>query len=166
MKRLIATLVLVAAPILGACSGDNKVGNESLLNVKDQVGSRLGAATTTTAPPATTTSVASLGIGRPTTTRPTGTTTVAEFVITINGDSSGKSQFEPNTATVFTNYKVRWQNSDAKARSVVFDEGGHAGSGDIAPGASWTTTFSSPGTYHYTDGTRPYAVASITVVAR
>jgi plastocyanin len=166
IRRSFVLVVIALALVVAACGGSNKVGNDSLLNVKDQAGKQLGAATTTTAPPATSTTLASIGIGRPTTTvAPTATTTVREFVIAINGDKSGKSQFDPNSGTVFTNFNVRWQNNDTVARSVVFDDGSKR-SGDIAPGKSWTTTFATAGNFHYTDGTRPFAVASITVVAR
>jgi plastocyanin len=170
VRRALLLLTVAALAVSAvACGGSNKVGSNSLLNVKDQVQKdRLGAATTTTAPAATTTSAASLGIGRATTTAKSTETTVArELVILINSDKAGgASQFEPNSASVYTNYPVRWQNNDTVTRSVVFDGGTKPPSGDIAPGKSFTTTFASPGTYHYTDGTRPYAVASITVAAR
>jgi plastocyanin len=168
MRRPVLLVLVLVALTAAACGGSNKVGDKSLLNVKDQLpkGGRLGAATTTTAPAATTTVVASLGIGRATTTAPpTASTAVRELVITINGDTSGHSQFEPNSATVFTGFPVRWQNNDTVTRSVVLDDGSKR-SGDIGAGKSWTTTFSTAGTFHYSDGTRPFAVASVTVVAR
>ena len=163
MKRVLAALVV--ALTLAACGGDSKVGDDALLNVKDQIPKdRLGAATTTTAGPSTTAGSANLGI-RNTTTRPPVATTIPEIVIAINGDRSGGTQFEPNNATVYPNFVVRWNNKDTVARSVVFDDGTKR-SPSIPPGGSWSTTFAKPGTYTYQDGTRPYAVGSVTVVAR
>lgn len=164
MTRIVG--VAVAVLLLAACSGDSKVGDEQLLNVKDQIPEgRLGAATTTTAGPTTTAGNANLGI-RNTTTRPPTSTTVAEIVVTINGDRSGAaSQFEPNSVTVYPNFIVRFHNKDTVARSVVFDDGSKR-SPSIPPGQSWATTFAKPGTYTYQDGTRPYAVGAVNVVAR
>src|SRR5438105_4752753 len=52
MIFLLAGLALVTS---GACGSDNKVGDQSLLNFKEQANNRLGETTTTTAPPTTTT---------------------------------------------------------------------------------------------------------------
>jgi len=46
---------------------------------------------------------------------------------------------------------------------VVSDTGAFD-SGPIAPGATWNYTANTVGTYHYHDGTRPYAVAYFEVV--
>ena len=164
MKHVL--IALAVALTLAGCSSNSKVGNDSLLNVKDQIPkNRLGAATTTTAGPVTTVGNAGLGI-RDTTTRPPTSTTVPEVVVAINGDRSGaSSQFEPNSVTVYPNFVVRWMNKDTVARSVVFDDGSKR-SPSIAPGQSWSTTFAKTGTYTYQDGTRPYAVGAVTVVAR
>ena len=168
-RRPIAALaVLAAVTLLVACGGSTKVGSNALLNVKDQVSkNRLGEGTTTV-PVVTTTSIAPAALAvRPATTRPTATTVAHEQVITINADrSSAASQFDPNSATVYANYPVRFQNNDSVARSVVLTNGDLRRSPSIAPGQSWTTQFAAAGTYSYQDGTRPYAVGSITVVAR
>jgi plastocyanin len=169
-RPLVAVLLALAiTSILGACGGSNKVGNNALLNVKDQVSKNRLGERTTTVPVETTTSLATAALGvRPATTKPPTATTVAhEQVITINADrSAAASQFDPNTATVYTNYPVRFQNNDTVARSVVVTNGDQRRSPSIAPGQSWTTQFAAAGTYNYQDGTRPYAVGSITVVAR
>jgi plastocyanin len=164
MKRVVLAIAVVF--MLVGCSSNSKVGDDALLNVKDQIPkNRLGAATTTTGGPSTTAASAGLGI-RNTTTRPPTTTTIPEVVVTINGDRSGAaSQFEPNSVTVYPNFVVRWTNKDAVARSIVFDDGSKR-SPSIAPGQSWTTTFPKTGTFTYQDGTRPYAVGAVTVVAR
>ena len=163
---------VLALTVLAACSSDSKVGDESLLNVKDEVAKqRLGERTTTTAAPVTTAPGAKVGLGAaPTTVKPQATATTAaaakEYVITINGDRSGAaSQFDPNNATVYVNYPVRFQNNDTSPRSVVSNENKFR-SPSIPPGGSWTLTLPTPGQYNYQDGTRPYAVGSIRVVAR
>jgi plastocyanin len=165
---LAAVLVMVT---LAACSSDSKVGDDSLLNVKDEVAKqRLGERTTTTAAPSTTAPGAKVGLGAATTTtKPKAVTTAPaakEYVITINGDRSGAaSQFDPNNATVYVNYPVRFQNNDTSPRSVVSNENKFR-SPAIPPGGSWTLTLPTPGQYNYQDGTRPYAVGSIRVVPR
>jgi len=170
MSRRTSAIAVALLALVGACGGSNKVGNNSLLNVKDKVPTcRVGECTTTTPAPAaasatSTTATANVAIRPSTTKPPTATTVVREQVITINSDkASTAGQFDPNSATVFTGYPVRFQNNDTVARSVVFSD---RRSPDIAPGKSWTTTFASPGAFPYQDGTRPYATGSIQVVAR
>lgn len=174
MSKSVRTIValILAVSALAACSGDSKVGDESLLNVKDEVAKqRLGERTTTTVPPTTAPAAAKVGLGQaPTTARPQAVATTApaakEYVITINGDrSAAASQFDPNNATVYVNYPIRFQNNDSAPRSVVSNDNKFR-SPSIAPGASWVLTLSAPGQYAYQDGTRPYAVGTITVVAR
>ena len=58
---LLAGLALVTS---AACGSDNKVGDQSLLNFKEQAGNRLGETTTTTAAATTTTAQ---GVVTPTT---------------------------------------------------------------------------------------------------
>jgi plastocyanin len=165
-RRVLIAVVVLLGAAAAACGGDNKVGSEGLLNVRDQVNAqRLGQATTTI--PATSTSLARLGL-KPSTTAPP-TTAVSETVITINSDTSGAAaQFTPNQAPAYVNQQVRWVNNDTKVRWLKFTEGVLQGqrSPDIAPGQSWATRFGSPGRLRYEDGTRPYAVGYVTVVAR
>lgn len=164
--------LLLAGLALAACSSDSKVGDEALLNVRDEVAKeRLGERTTTTIPPTTVAGAAKVGLGAPaTTTAPKAAVTTApvvnERVITINGDRSGaESQFDPNTVTVFVNYAIRFQNNDSVARSVVSNENNFR-SPSIPPGGSWVLKIPTPGRYNYQDGTRPYAVGEIVVQAR
>lgn len=174
-SKLVRTVIslALATVVLAACSDDSKVGDDALLNVKDEVAKeRLGERTTTTAPPTTVAGAGKVGLGAATTTTaPKAAVTTApaaarEYVITINGDkSAAASQFDPNSATVYVNYPIRFQNNDAVARSVVSNENKFR-SPAIPPGESWTLTIPAPGTYNYQDGTRPYAVGSIRVVPR
>ncbi|HZN15134.1 MAG TPA: hypothetical protein VFB78_12735 [Acidimicrobiales bacterium] len=163
MRVVLAALTV--ALIATGCSSNNKVGDDSLLNVKDQVNPQLGKATTTIA--STETSVA-LAI-KSTTTLPPTTVPRNEVLISINGDSSGaEAQFTPNQAPTYAGEPVRWVNHDTKVRWIKFTEGSRARerSPDIAPGQSWAISFAVPGKVRYEDGTRPYAVGYITVVAK
>jgi plastocyanin len=171
-SRYLMVLVLLASLVLAGCGSDNKVGDESLVNFKDQAQERLGARTTTTAGPATTVAErgGQLGVGgATTTTRPTATTAPAPkqqtFEIDINSDNAGATQFDPAAARVFKGTVVTWTNKDAVARSVEADNGAFR-SPSIPPGGTFTLTANTPGSFNYHDGTRPYAVASLEVVNR
>jgi plastocyanin len=83
-------------------------------------------------------------------------------VVKINSDAAG-SAFEPTVVEVKPGARVQWVNKDTVKRSVVSDKQGLFASGPLAPGASWTYTVKTPGTFNYHDGTRPYAVGQIVV---
>lgn len=171
MKRFVFVLVLVAlAAGLAGCGKDNKVGDDKLLNFEDQANARLGS-TTTTAPPAetttsTTTGGNKAGVGQTTTTvkQATTTTQVPAFEIVIKGDDSA-TQFNPAEASIFVNTVVRWTNQDTVARSVRASDRSFI-SPSIPPGGTFTWRFTKTGRVNYADGTRPYAVGALEVVAR
>jgi plastocyanin len=71
--------------------------------------------------------------------RPTTTTTVEAY------DGRG---FEPKTITVAPGTTVRWVNH-GKERHTVTSRDGLFDSGELSPGASYSVTFTRPGTYHY-----------------
>lgn len=182
-KRFILLTLLVFSLVgLTACGEDNKVGEGVDLNIKDQVNNqRLGAATTTTtAVPTETSAPQSAAVGRATTTTsttaPPATTTTAEATTTtakapptleiaINGDGGGKSQFDPSQARVFVGSTVTWTNTDSVPRSVEADDRTFT-SPSLAPGESFTYKADKVGRFNYHDGTRPYAVAALEVLAR
>jgi plastocyanin len=62
--------------------------------------------------------------------------------------SAKDDRFDPPTLNVQPGTTVRFTNSGAHPHTVT-DRGGKFDSGDVAPGASYTVTFQSPGTYHY-----------------
>lgn len=160
---MVIAIALVAALATG-CGSDTKVGSGVDLNLKDAAGdTRLGERTTTTA---TTAPGQALGVGQnTTTTRPPPTTAPAGFEIAINSDNASQSQFHPSQARVFVGTTVRWVNRDVQPRSVVAD-GGAFESPSLVPGQAYVYTANTPGRFDYHDGTRPYAVASLEVVAR
>ena len=158
---LVATLAL----LLVACGESNEVGggvgevDESKTNV-----TRLGE---TTAPPETTTTTGSgpttTAKGQPTTTATTAKP-AASIEIIIQSDTKG-SPFVPTVAQVLQGSTVRWKNTDSVARSVVFSDESYD-SGPIAPGGTAEYAANRVGNINYTDGTRPYAVASLRVEPR
>jgi plastocyanin len=170
--RVLVIAVCGATLLLSACGGDNKVGDDSLLNFKDQANKRLGETTTTVAV-ATTVAGAKgqLGLGAATTTtRPVATTQPAQaqqatLEIDINSDGAASTQFDPSGARVYKGSLVKWVNKDTQARSVESDTGAFK-SPSIPPGGTWTYSATTPGKFNYHDGTRPYAVASLEVVNR
>jgi plastocyanin len=58
------------------------------------------------------------------------------------------NRFNPPTLTVQPGTTVRWLNSGSHPHTVT-DRGGKFDSGDIAPGATYSITFQTPGTYQY-----------------
>jgi plastocyanin len=175
MRALVRGIALAVAVLAVAACGGQQVGNSSIFNSATSSGNALGGDTPTpapTTPPApvaattstSTTTTAPRATAAPTARPPAPTPVAAHFPVSINSDSSGHPQFEPSVANVYTGTVVVWTNHDSVARSVAAD-GGAFTSGPIAPGASWSWTATAAGTYNYHDGTRPYAVASITVMA-
>ncbi len=57
-------------------------------------------------------------------------------------------KFSTATLKVTAGTKVTWKNSDAMVHTVTADDGSFD-SGDMAPGATWSHTFDTPGTYTY-----------------
>lgn len=167
--RVLAALIVLA---VSACGSSNKVGSKSLVNFKDQTQQRLGVTTTTAARSDTTAAGTGghLGVGASTTTTAAARATTTapaqqSFEIDINGDNSGTTQFDPSAARVFAGTTVRFVNKDSVARSVEADNGSFA-SGSIAPGGTWNYKAGTAGQFNYHDGTRPYAVGNLEVVAR
>ena len=189
MKRRAMILALVMAASLGsaACGSDNKVGDESLLNFKEQANDRLGETTTTTAAPTTTTAKAATTTTKPgtkgaatasttATTAPKGTAASAPVPkeaaaptqtireILIFGDDA-EVAIDPQIQTAYTGSVIRWINKDTVPRSVRADSGQFA-SPSIAPGASWDYTANTVGTFTYSDDTRPYVKGELRVAKK
>jgi plastocyanin len=73
---------------------------------------------------------------------PSTTTTTAATV------SAKDDMFDPANLNVPPGTTVKFTNTGRHPHTVT-DRGGKFDSGDIAPGASYTMTFSTPGTYRY-----------------
>ena len=189
MRRRAMVLLLAGLAVVSsaACGSDNKVGDESLLNFKEQAGNRLGETTTTTAAATTTTAAQAAGA---TTTRPgaksgsgvssttvstarangsaapvattTAPKTVREIFIWGDNDPSGATPLEPPTQTAYVGSIIRWINKDTVPRSVRADSGQFA-SPMIPPGGSWDYAARTAGEFDYSDDTRPYVTGQLLV---
>jgi plastocyanin len=167
MRRTLIALAVVLLVAAG-CGKDNEVGSSVDLNNKDQAeDARLGESTTTTAPAETGGGdEGKAALGETTTTEaPTTTVQAVTLSITINSDDSSGTQFDPAAARVYVGSLVEWVNKDTVARSVVADNGAFD-SGAIPPGGTFRYSATTPGQISYTDGTRPYAIATLEVIPR
>ena len=175
MNRILFALLTLAL-LLAACGEDNAVGNKDAFEFDQSQAEALGGSTTTvaetdaasddTVPEATTTTAAQAAA---TTAPPQQTTTTlppeqqeVSIEVLIQEDSTGQA-FKERIVAVPVGGKVRFRNTTGSNRSVVADNGAFD-SGPIAPGAVWIWSANAPGTYNYTDGTRPYAVGTVDVV--
>ena len=185
MKRaMVLILAVLALFASAACKSDNKVGNKSLLDFKDQAQTRLGETTTTTAAATTTTAkgavtsttkaTAKAGGATTTTARsgaaPTATTattapkatqTVREVDI-YDDNEPGHDALEPQIQTAYVGSVIRWVNRSRVARTIKADSGQFA-SPAIAPGGSWDYTAGTVGVFAYSDDTRPYVTGELRV---
>jgi plastocyanin len=187
MNRRVVVLLLAVVALMAsaACKSDNKVGNKSLLDFKEQANNRLGETTTTTAaattttakgaattttkpgtkPGASTTTTAKAGTAATATTAttaPAATQTIRE--IDIYGDDAEQA-IDPPTQSAYTGSVIRWVNKDKVARSVRADSGQFA-SPMIEPGKSWDYTAATAGTFTYADDTRPYVKGTLVVAKK
>jgi plastocyanin len=70
--------------------------------------------------------------------------------------------FSPNPDTIGVGAALTWTNNDTTTHTTVSDDGSWA-SGNIAPGAAFTRTFSTAGTFTYHCAIHPNMVGTITV---
>jgi plastocyanin len=106
-----------------------------------------GGDTASTSPTPAPTTAATTALTPTPTTAPTDTTTTAT---TSNGNSVALASFafSPTSLTVKVGTKVTWTNNDSVTHTVTADQGAFD-SGDLAPGKSFSFTFSKAGTYSY-----------------
>jgi plastocyanin len=73
--------------------------------------------------------------------------------------------FDPSSLTVKTGTAVTWTNYDGATHTIVSDTGSPApfSSDSLSPGASYTFTFTQPGTYTYHCSIHPSMKGTITV---
>jgi plastocyanin len=70
--------------------------------------------------------------------------------------------FQPDSLQIAAGTAVTWTNSDGTAHTVTSDDGTFD-SGSLAPGASYTQMFTTPGTYTYHCQIHPFMTATIIV---
>jgi len=70
--------------------------------------------------------------------------------------------FQPASLQISAGSSVTWTNADSTAHTVTSDSGAFD-SGSLAPGASFTQTFTTPGTYTYHCQIHPFMTATIVV---
>jgi hypothetical protein len=167
----------------GACKSDNKVGDKSLLDFKDQAQSRLGETTTTAAAATTTTAKGAAttttkpgtkpGAAATTTTGRAGTGATATTATTAPKagptvreidiyDDEAAEPLDPQIQTAFVGSIVRWVNKGTKDRLIKADSAQFV-SPTIAPGGSWDYTAGTAGVFAYNDDTRPYVHGELRV---
>lgn len=157
--RLRSFVLLAVLALLAACGGTTKVGSPELTGVGGGKQGRLGQfmnSPTASARPSTTASARPTGTGKPQSPDANETPSV-KFKITANG-------YDPYYIRVFAGGLVLVTNKDSQARSVTADHG-EFDSGSIPPGGSWTYRPRSAGKFNFHDGTRPYVVGVLEVLA-
>ena len=81
-------------------------------------------------------------------------------------DSSGSFAFSPATLTIKVGTMVTWKNSTAASHTVTSDDGKSFDSGTsnpIAPGGTFSFTFTTAGTFPYHCAIHPFMKATIIV---
>lgn len=74
--------------------------------------------------------------------------------------------FSPANITVKKGTTVTWTNKDSVAHTVTETDGKTGPtSGDVNPGANYTFTFNTPGTYHYHCSIHPEMVGTVIVTS-
>jgi plastocyanin len=112
-----------------------------------------GSSTTTTAAPGTTAGPATTGGGATTTAGAAGGAQVS-----IKGFA-----FSPADVTIKVGETVTWTNEDSATHTIAADNGGFTNSGDIAQGATYSTTFDKAGTFPYHCSIHPNMKGTVTV---
>ncbi|HUI01400.1 MAG TPA: cupredoxin domain-containing protein [Nitrososphaerales archaeon] len=95
-----------------------------------------------------------------------GSTVTVSMIPGSGGNTSiGKAyQPDPLTVVVGINSTVKWVNNDSAPHTVTADDASFD-SGNVAPGQSFTFTFTTPGTYQYHCVYHPWMVGTVIVKA-
>jgi len=70
--------------------------------------------------------------------------------------------YAPNPISIAAGDTITWTNNDTEAHTSVGDDGSW-NSGNIAPGASFSRTFPTAGTFAYHCSIHPNMIATVTV---
>ncbi len=98
----------------------------------------------------------------PTGPSPTPSPSSSAVSIVSGAASKGASAFAPNPITISTGMTVTWMNNDSITHTSTSDTGAW-NSGSLAPGASFSHTFQSAGTFSYHCTIHPGMVGTVTV---
>jgi len=147
-------LLLALAALAGAaCGSQNSVGSQSLLNFTPAPSPR--------AVPSPSPTPQHQASSNTPTAQHTNAAPAPTFTVTISADTT-QQQLSPQTFSIAAGTIVKWVNHDTQARGVQAN-GGAFKSPSIAPGGSWSYTFTVKGTYDYQDSTRPYVTGEVQV---
>jgi len=88
----------------------------------------------------------------------------AQVTATISepSDDPDSWAYDPQTLTVNVGDKVTWVNNGEDVHTVTSDDSSFD-SGDMKHGASWSYTFTTPGTYTYFCAPHPWMTARVVV---
>lgn len=154
VKRLLLGALVPALLAISGCGSNNAVGGQSLLNFT----------------PAPSPRPSPSAVAQRHTVKPTASTVhrtappppAVTVTVLIKSDSQQPPLMSPQSVTIKPGTIVKWTNRDTVPRGVEAT-GGAFKSPPIAPGASWSYTFTVPGSYSYQDSTRPYVTGQVQV---
>jgi plastocyanin len=116
-----------------------------------------GTSTTTSSTPPSDTTLPSAGGGSTTTGATTAGGLAGPNTVTISGFA-----FAPASIMVTLGDSVTWTNNDSVTHTVTADDNSFS-SGDLAPGATYSFTFTKAGTFPYHCSIHPNMTASVVV---
>jgi plastocyanin len=93
---------------------------------------------------------------------PTPTTTTANVSIPVGARTAGSAAYMPNPVMITAGSTVTWTNNDTIPHTSTSDSGAFD-SGNIAPGAKFSFTFNTRGTFPYHCTLHTGMVASVVV---
>jgi len=85
---------------------------------------------------------------------------LTQVVLIVNNSDSGFG-FSPATLTIRPGTTVTWKNMSSAPHTVTSDDGQTFGSGNIAPGGTFTFKFTVAGSYSYHCNIHPYMRATV-----
>lgn len=154
LKLLFAAALMLL--VIAGCGSQNSVGSQSLLNFTPAPSPR--------AVPSPSPSNGPGGAGghpSPVAQHSTAPPAVT-VVVTIPSSTGANQSMSPSPLTINAGTIVKWVNGDSQPRGVAANNGTFK-SPLIPPGGSWTYTFTAPGTFDYSDTTRPYVTGEVVV---